>query len=46
MLVRKNFLRPYFICPEKIFDSGKKIFTPPPRQHFLEKKKKFEQGII
>ena len=45
MLVQKNFFRPSFICPEKIFDSGEKIFIPLPQQ-FLEKKIKFEQGII
>ena len=48
MLVQKKFLRPFFICPEKIFNSGKKIFTPPPpaRQHFLEKKKNSSKGLF
>jgi hypothetical protein len=41
MLVRKNFLTPFFLCSEKIFKSWKKIFPPPPppvRQQFLGKK--------
>jgi hypothetical protein len=46
MLVRKNFLRPYFICPEKIFDSGKKIFTPPLANTFWKKKKNSSKGLF
>jgi hypothetical protein len=40
MLVRKNFLRPYFICPEKIFGSREKNFHPPPPSPTLFGKKK------
>jgi hypothetical protein len=41
MLVRKKFLRPFFICPENIFNSGKKF-----EQGIILKKNKQHSEIL
>ena len=49
MLVRKKFVQPFFICPEKICDSEINFHLPPPptaRQHFLEEKTNSSKGLI